>query len=155
MAVLRATLVVPEKPQNPLTDKPAAWAMLEAHVAGHPLVRGFADEEGRIGLIFPYPEPVDFADNPESPVSLAAGLPLTQQTWPVQLQAMYTPLSTVPPIPDICTTFMQSPAKLWLDSAQNQQLTEVTLKFGQELVVRSYDTPTGTPLSKLFITPAA
>ena len=37
---------------------PAAWAVLEAHVPGRPVVRGIADAQGRIALIFAYPEPV-------------------------------------------------------------------------------------------------
>ena len=156
MAVLRTTLAVPQAPlhpQDPLTTLPAAWAMLEVHSAGQPPVRGFADAQGRVALIFPYPEPLDFADDPEDPTSLAAGLPLTEQIWAVQLQAMYTPLLPVPPIPDLCAILMQSPAQLWQDSAQTQQLAEVQLRFGQELVVRSHDTATGQPLSNLFITP--
>jgi hypothetical protein len=157
MAVLRTTLAVsqaPLHPQDPPIAIPAAWVMLEVHVAGHPPVRGFADAEGRVALIFPYPEPLDFADDPESPVSLAAGPPLTGQTWIVQLRAMYTPLNPVPAVPDLCTILTQASARLWQDSAQTQQLTEVQLKFGQELVVRSYDTATGKPLANLFITPA-
>src|SRR5437667_2244451 len=65
MGILRASL------WDPLTGTPAAWAMLEAYVGGRSPVHahGFADEKGRIALIFPYPEPIDFADDPESPVS--------------------------------------------------------------------------------------
>jgi hypothetical protein len=149
MAVLRASL------WNPLTKSPAAWAMIEAYVAGRYSVRahGFADEQGRIALIFPYPEPIDFADDPESPVPLAVGPKLTEQVWSVQLYAAYTPLSAVPAIMDLHTILTQAPADLWQDAVQTQQLSEVQLKFGQELTVRSSDA--GKPLSNLFITPTA
>ncbi|MBO0790154.1 MAG: hypothetical protein J2P36_04305, partial [Ktedonobacteraceae bacterium] len=80
--------------------------------------------------------------------------PLTAQAWPVRLYATYTLLDAVPPIPDLCAALMQSPADLWLDSTRTQQLTEVTLKFGEELVVRSIDSASGTLLPDLFITPA-
>ena len=150
MAVLRADLWDQE------ADAPAAWAVLEAHIPGQPPVRGFADDAGRIVLIFPYPEPIDFVfGDLISPPPGTAGLPLTQHEWTIQLQATYTHLHPVPLIPELCTTLTQPVAHLWVDAANKHPLTEVTLRFGQELVVRSYDFGTGTQLPVLYITPTA
>ena len=134
------------------THVPAAWAVLEAQVAGQPLVRGFADLNGHVVLIFPWPEPVNTAlSSPGAPLG-ATAIPLTQQEWPVQLQAAYTRLSPIPVMPDLCTILSQQAATLWMDSTQSQLLTAATLTFGQELVVRSQDP--ALP-SILLITPAA
>ena len=92
---------------------------------------------------------------------------LSEQTWTVHLQAYYTrqPASEVasppqsPPqdtregafiiprmrlpyhgrglLPDLCATLQQAAAQLWSDAAGTLPLTGVTLRFGQELVVRS------------------
>lgn len=131
---------------------PAAWAVLEAQVAGQPPVSGFADLNGHVAIIFPLPEPVNTAlTSPGAPLA-AAAIPLIQQQWPVQLQAAYTRLSPIPAVPDLCYLFAQQAATLWMDSTQSQPLTTVTLTFGQELVVRSQD-PAYPSL--LLITPAA
>ena len=149
MAVLRADL------WDLAANVPASWALLTISIAGLPLVSGFADFYGRIALIFPYPPPVDFidADSPDSPIGME-GPPLTQQQWAVQLQAAYTPLNPVPLIPDLCTTLTQLSATLWVDAKRTQPLTQATLVFGQELIVRSQDTGGLTPPSVLLITPA-
>jgi hypothetical protein len=47
----------------------------------------------------------------------------------------------------------QKQADLWADSARLQPLTEATLRFGQELIVRT-DANTLAPLSQLLITAA-
>lgn len=144
MAVLRADLWDLE------ANIPAAWALLEASVAGQPPARGYADFNGQVTLIFPLPEPVNAAlSSPGTPVTAAT--PLTQQSWQVQLQAAYQRLSPIPAIPDLCAIFAQQAATLWTDSTQSQPVTSATLNFGQELVVRSQDP--AFP-SKLLITPA-
>jgi hypothetical protein len=131
---------------------PAAWAILEAQAAGQPPVRSFADLNGHIAIIFPLPEPVNTAlSSPGAPVA-ATAIPLTQQQWPLQLQAAYTRLSPIPVVPDLCEIFSQQAATLWMDSTQSHPLTTATLTFGQELVVRSQD-PAYPSL--LLITPAA
>ncbi len=146
IAVLRADLWDLE------ANTPAAWAMLEAHIAGQPPVRGFADLYGHVALIFPYPEPANAVlHSPIAPVGTTTTA-LTQQEWPVELQAFYTRLSLVPTIPDMCATLTQQAATLWVDSTLSKPLTGGTLKFGQELVLRSQDP---TRPSVLLITPAA
>jgi hypothetical protein len=147
LATLRASL------WDPIAAAPAAWALLEARFTGQPVVRGLADELGRVALVFPYPEPATFAE--QSPPSA----PFTKQEWPVQLFASYLSQRPVPTLPSLPDALAQPRAKLWADSALTTPFTQATLRSGQELVVRSFDTspeaPTGgTPLSVLLITPA-
>jgi hypothetical protein len=149
LATLRASL------WDTVADAPAAWAMLEARIAGQPTVRGLADELGRVALIFPYPGPATFAEQSPPPPSA----PFTKQEWPVQLFASYLPQRPVPTLPSLPDALAQPRAKLWADSALTTPLTQATLRSGQELVVRSFDTSPeaplgGTPLSVLLITPA-
>ena len=62
-------------------------------------------------------------------------------------------------MPDLKATLAQPRATLWADAARTTPLTKVTLRSGQQLVVRSNEAPTdaapgGRPLPVLFITPA-
>jgi hypothetical protein len=127
---------------------PASWAILEAHIVGHPPVRGMADFYGRVALFFPYPEPVNALLG--SPLQ-ARSTRLIDQSWQVQLQAAYSYLDPVPLLPDLCTTLNLPSATLWVDATSSHLLPEVTLKFGQELFVHSED---ATKPSKLLITPS-
>src|SRR5213076_2147806 len=95
-----------------------------------------ADEAGRIALIFPYPAPRSFAVNspPTSPANspTTTGKRLTDEEWPIRLQASYTPfrpassppdpLATKPQLPDLKFTLAQPPATLWADAARTQPL---------------------------------
>jgi hypothetical protein len=146
MAILRASL------WDALADAPASWAILEARGAGQTTVRGMADRDGRIALIFPYPEPTPIADGQPVP-------PYTKQDWEINLFAAYALSEPARSIPDLSATLAQPRATLWADQARTEPLTKVTLRAGQELLVRSYDTTNGpvnrTPLPVLLITPAA
>jgi hypothetical protein len=150
MAVLRASL------WDSVADAPAAWALLEARAGGQPTARGYADAAGRVALLFPYPEPPSFVQqNPPPPPT-----PFTRQEWPVSIYASYKPQSPAPRLPDLRATLAQPRATLWADAARTTPLTKVTLRSGQQLVVRSYEAstdaaPDGRPLPVLFITPAA
>jgi hypothetical protein len=182
MAVLRAELY--ESPAEEINDvrktRPAAWAMIEARSDGRLLARGIADEKGRIVLIFAYPAPLDssrsFSTSPAGPFT--AGLPFRQQEWTIQLEAFYEPsaLSSPPPslsplqplgssrqdepsIPILSDILKQSPVSLFLDEAQTEPLTEVTLSYGPKVFVPSLSSPVGSPpnprtLSVLFVSPA-
>src|SRR5579864_1984924 len=131
---------------------PAAWAFLEAQVAGQPPARGYADFNGHVTIIFPLPEPVNTAlSSPTAPPGTAT-TPLTRQVWQVQLQAAYQRLSPIPAVPDLCAIFAQPAATLWMDSTKHQPFTSAMLQFGQELVVQSQKDPAFP--SKLLITPA-
>ncbi|MDX6406394.1 MAG: hypothetical protein QOH70_3849 [Blastocatellia bacterium] len=182
MALLRAELY--ESPAEEINDvrktKPAAWAMIEARSGGRLLARGIADEKGRIVLIFAYPAPHDssssFSTSPAGPFT--AGLPFRQQEWAIQLEAFYEPSALSPPpaslsplqpfgsssgdepsIPILSDILKQSPVNLFLDEAQTEPLTEVTLSYGPKVFVPSLSSPVGSPpnprtLSVLFVSPA-
>ena len=171
MAVIRADL------WDASIDAPAAWAVLEAFTAGKFLGRGVADESGRIAVIFSYPTPLSFApvSPPGSPLGsppVATSPPLTEQVWPLELRAFYTPDRPVvsppdfieqvgPPLPDLRFTLTQPAATLWADAEQTEILSETNLRFGRELILKSRPSPSSppSPLSQtrdsvLFITPA-
>ena len=150
MAVLRAEL------WNPLAQggkgAPASYALLEARVVGQRTLRGVADAAGRISIVFPYPEPTGGSGNTPPPA-------YTSQEWDVNLRAFYAPQSTTPPLPNLNAVLQQPAANLWSDEARSMPLTKQTLRFGQELIVRSKKTTTGAPLDPvplpvLLITPA-
>ncbi|HEX8502107.1 MAG TPA: hypothetical protein VF659_16095 [Pyrinomonadaceae bacterium] len=149
LAVLRAAL------WDAAAGAPAAWALLEARVNGQPTARGYADAAGRVALVFPYPEPASFVQqNQPQPAT-----PFTRQEWPVSVFASYKPRSPAPPVPDLKATLAQPRATLWADAARTTPLTKVTLRSGQQLVVRSNEAatdsaPDGRPLPVLLITPA-
>lgn len=129
---------------------PAAWAYVEATLTGGATVRGVADADGRLALFFQYPEPVDFA--PGSAVdasSLPAGPPLLEQAWALQVRVHYARHTPVPELPDVCTTLSQPPVGVWADTSSPLELLEPTLRYGQELVLRTQDAPG----SRLWITP--
>lgn len=172
LAVIRATL------WDSVANLPAAWAVLEASIAGRRVARGFADSNGQVALFFPSPAPAGPAFDPSGPpLPGGTNTTLSEQTWVVQLRAYYSPgLSQSPPaqgtrqgypyygpvslqFPDLCATLRQASAILWSDATRTSPLTEVTLWFGQDLVVRSADgrgqaSPL-RPQSVLLISPAA
>jgi len=142
MAVVRADL------WNPHTDEPAAWALVEASVSGKVLGRCFADEKGRILLIFAYPEPKETSST--SPISSPVSghrKSLVDQSWPLDLQAFYTPIKPVPEIPDLAEVFRQAPAHLWSSLSPAIELGQQNLEFGKELILKSVSE------SLLWITP--
>ncbi|MFY2562735.1 hypothetical protein ACN469_34400 [Corallococcus terminator] len=144
MAVVRAEL------WDTKAKAPAAWALVEVTSAGGVTARGMTDERGRLALFFPYPAPVDFA--PGSPVdasSLPPGPPLLEQTWPLQLRVHHDYRAPGTALPDVCVTLSQPPAGVWADTGSPQALLEPTLRYGQELVLRTQD----APASRLWITP--
>jgi hypothetical protein len=158
MAVIRADL------WNSQANRPAAWAVLEARLGGVLQARGISDERGSIALIFPYPKPTDapLSSPVESP-PVNKNVPLLEQTWELTLDAGYAPASpatTTPSLPDLRATLDQlnaPPAKLWIDFAAQEELASVTLRYGQELILKSQDSDTVSPpapQSVLFITPA-
>ncbi len=154
MAVIRADLWDPNLADG--KGGPAAWAVLEAVVAGPaPLrVRGLADARGRVALIFPYPEPTGAPLSPIAGSPLGAtGPALLDQAWEVELQAAYQPSDPPPDIPDLCDALTQPAADLWDDLGQHP-LTQQTLNYGQELVVRSKDDTDRTRPAVLVVTAA-
>jgi len=155
MAVIRADLWDPGAGPDQ-QGGPAAWAVLEAHVPGRPAVRGLADAQGRVAVIFAYPELVTSGLNspPDSPPLSppAGGMSLREQAWPITLQAAYERRNPVPQILPLSEILAQSPAQLW-DVFSQTEMTQVALRFGQELVLKSSNVQ-GKPQSALWITPA-
>ena len=164
-AVIRAELREWLPQGNHEGGQPAAYAVLEARSAGRLLARGFADEQGRVGLIFPYPEPVThtLGSPPASSPPPASAPQLRDQEWTIELSASYdrlrpAPILDRPGLADLNDILTQRPASLWADGERTRPLTEANLQFGRELVLRSRDFTAGavegTPRSVLFITPA-
>lgn len=154
-AVLRAEL----RKWPPPAEKPkkaAAWAVLEARFGGSLLARGVADEEGRVTLIFAWPElPHALSGGSGSPPH---GSALRQQAWTIQLRAFYQSLTAQSPLPDVVPALLdlgdvlaQSPeAILWTSTAADTPLTDAQLHFGEELIVSSFDQENGQKIPLLI-----
>ena len=147
MAVVRAEL------WDVVGSKPAAWALLEVRIAGQESAYGLADEKGRVAVIFPYPEPLPGVLG--SPLgSPPAGEPrsLFTQQWPLQLHAFYSPEAVTPILPQLERVYQQVPATLLSSASSLLPLTTVSLRFGQDLIVKSKEQstllllPAGSPL---------
>lgn len=142
------------------SDVPAAWAVLEGYVDDELVVRGMADEAGKIALLFPYPPPRTFAVNspPVTSPPAASGPPMALQEWPIRLRALYAPDQASPAkaTQDLRFTLSQAEATIWADAEAIQPLTEVSLLYGRETILRSTSTtsPPSSRSSVLFITPA-
>ncbi|HKO99555.1 MAG TPA: hypothetical protein VJU86_21315 [Pyrinomonadaceae bacterium] len=175
MAVIRAHL------WNRESDTGAGWAILEVYDRDRLIGRGLGDEQGQVAVIFPYPQPLAFA--PSSPLgspvvspltsppesqAIATGPPLTNQVWPLQIRVLYSPAladsspphSTVPSntFPDLRRSLSQPEALIWSDPSLSEALTDVSLQYGRELILKS-NSATSSPLtsprnSVLFISPA-
>jgi len=118
-------------------EKPASWAVVEAYLEDKFLMRSFADREGRLALLFPYPEPFHSVFPPPGSPLLGRRPPLVDQTWPIYLQAFYTPWQPVPGIPDLCQIFEQSSATLISSLSPQIPMNEILLSYGQKLVLRT------------------
>ena len=162
MAVLRADLWDPTAGPHP-KGGPAAWAVIAARMPGQPIVRGIADDKGRIALIFPYPDPGSdaFGSPLDSPLLSppVGGSSLRHQQWTIELEAAYKRLHPVPPLrhvpalPDLGDVLTQPAAILWA-AFDHTELAAKTLTFGKELVVKSDTFIEGSPKSVLYISPA-
>jgi hypothetical protein len=148
MAAVRATL------WGPLSGAAAAWAVLEVTPPGQAPARGIADAQGRVVVLFPYPEPAPPPAGPGSP-PYGSGVPLARQQWALALAASYTPGLPPGTAPDLCRTLRQPPGLLWADAALGEPLAEATLSFGQELVLRTAGGAGGAPLPLLYVTATA
>ena len=147
-AMIRAQLY------DPIHGVPAAWAVVDAHIDGGPMVRGIADERGQVLVPFPFPEPQGFGlGSPLRP----GGIALAGQTWQLHLAFAYTP-GAYGGIPDLTQVLKQALATAWDDEILSTPLTSATLAFGPELVLRSRAAAASPPaspwLSTLLITPA-
>src|SRR5262249_16299064 len=125
-------------------DSAAAWALLEVQAPGMPPTRGLADRRGEVAIVFPYPEPSGLDGSPPS----LERRPLSEQNWTLDIRAFASPQpETVPVRPDLCTVLTQPEATV-LATLPATPLTDATLAYGRELVLRT------APLSVLILTPA-
>jgi hypothetical protein len=113
--------------RDAVLDEPAAGAVLEVAPPDMPAARGAADARGAVLVIFPYPEPLG---EPGSPPSTSTLRPLGTETWPVRVRALY-----------------RGPARLLASTSPPTELTEATLAYGRELILRTDD------LSELLLEP--
>ena len=132
MAVLRADL------KDWVTNKPAAWAVLEARLEGQPPMQGISGKDGCVALVFPYPEPVSgpLGSPPGFPPS-GERKPLLEQKWAVMLQAWYSASPSTPDYMDLSTVFTQQPATLLATVSPETTLNSATLEFGKDLIVKT------------------
>jgi hypothetical protein len=121
MAVLRAQLWDAEM------GRAAAWTLVEVSPPAHGPVMGVADEQGQLTLIFPYPPP-----QPSSLASPISG-PLWLESWTIPLRAYYGALAA----PELCAILQQPPAHLWDSLSPALEMSEATLRYGEELILSS------------------
>jgi hypothetical protein len=128
IAVVRAEL------WNPIAKSAAAWAVLDVKLGTETLGRGIADRQGRVAVLFAYPEPP--AAVVESPLSGASFEP----QWTLEVGAFCAPETPIPERPDLKKTLDQvnrPPAQLWKDALRTDPLTQVTVRYGHESVLRT------------------
>jgi hypothetical protein len=124
--VLRAELREAE------SGAPAAWALLKAFIDGVEVATGLADAQGRVALIFPYPEP-------KRPPLTSPPPAIGEPVWNVDLQAYYLPQNPVPSQPELNTVFAQlaHPRRLLDTLSPPVELPAQTLGYHREVIVRS------------------
>ena len=136
MAIVRAqlaTLAWTSPPGDHQQRLPAAWAYVTVMIAGQAAGSSYADEQGRVAVMFPWPKPLD--NSLSSPPPGSSGNALINQTWRVRLRAFYDGLPA-DTIPDLSRVLAQREVVLQ-EGLVNVPLGERELQFGRELVVRS------------------
>lgn len=130
-------------------DRAAAWALLTARIDGDVRGLGLADREGRIAVMFPYPEPprITLSSPPEA---------RNDFRWQVELEANYdvgSPQAAALEIPDLGHVLSQldMPREL-LGSTLSPALPlpALPLEYRVRLTARTEATPLG-PSSFLFV----
>ncbi|APR76903.1 Hypothetical protein A7982_02250 [Minicystis rosea] len=129
---------------------PASWAMMTATVGGSTTVRALADARGSVALVLPYPAPVG-----AGPDGLHS-VPLTAQTWSVDLTVHYAPAAGERParaaLPDVLKQAAGSLWEKWDDADATKRVKlatgSLTLAYGEDLVVRT----AGARPSVLYVT---
>jgi hypothetical protein len=130
-------------------DRAAAWALVSASVDGDVRGLGLADSEGRVAVMFPYPEP---------PRVTLSSPPAARNDfrWQVELKAYYgigSPPVAAPAIPDLGSVLSQldAPSELFGSTLSPPlPLPALPLEYRVPLSARTGATPTG-PSSFLFV----
>lgn len=133
VAVVRAEL------RDLATDKPAAWALVEAsYSSGGSLLtaRGLADDAGRVLLMFAYPEGLrrPFGASPSGNTRS-----LSDQEWSIKLAFFHESSVPVEKAADYGRRLSQPAAEAAAGPSLNFVLTETTLRFGQECNLKILD----------------
>ncbi|MFD8778392.1 hypothetical protein [Streptomyces sp. NPDC059916] len=138
-AVIRADLRLVRPGTGTPTGEPAAWSVVVAGPVGSPPGVGVADEQGRVAVIMPWPEPTV-----PSAVGGATSRPLSGESWDIEVRVFFADLNPYPEFagdaapgarpskpPDLCDLLTQSPVTPLLppDGA--------VLRFGKQLVLAS------------------
>jgi hypothetical protein len=120
---------------DPARNGPAVHALVELRAEGGVLARGLSDEQGRVTIFLPYPEPVDVpgATSSAFPHSPA----LLDQSWTIEIAVFYTPILPVPRLPDLRRVLAQSRATAWADVGRTVPLESARLQFAHELTVQT------------------
>lgn len=137
-AVPAGTAAVRAELRDTRTGEPAAWSLLEVTAPSLPPALGLADRRGSVVVMLPYPEPATpgAASPPSHPRRS-----LSDETWTVEIRAFSSTFAP-DPVPDLCTILRQPPAALVSSDSPAAPLTQATLEFGRELVVRTSAQPT-------------
>jgi hypothetical protein len=149
MAVVRAQIVT--LPAN----EPAAFALVEivARSANGPLIsaQGLADTQGRVAVVFPYPElppPASFG----SP-SAGEGQSLSSREWTVGVRVFWGPVPNNGGLPNLADVLQAQPERVLLGgNSPAEPFVSQILRFGRELILRS---SRDDSLSVLFVNSAA
>ena len=143
VATVRGELV------DDVSGSPAAWALIEATVAGEEPAYSIADASGRFNVQFPLPTlPGDLGALDASPPS-PIGPPVQDRAWDLTVTVHYQPgrLAPLPgtDLPDVREIFRQQPAELRLDLESPPALASEawvgTIRFDGEVVLRDGEDP--------------
>ena len=134
------------------SERPAAWCLLTVSIDATVCGIGLADDQGRVAVLFPYPE------RPRP--TLASPSPaINDFRWSIELAAYYVPRPPEAPAPavaDLAQVLAQlaSPRPLFHSTASPPQtLPAQPLEYRVPLTVRTDVTPSG-PSSYLYLNAA-
>jgi hypothetical protein len=142
LAVVRAHLRMLD------TTQPAAWSLLGVRIDGQPRGLGLADADGRVAVLFPFPEPprVSLSSPPEA---------RNDFTWLLELTAFVAPLTSpplpVPALPDLAHVLALLDTSGAVIESIDSPSTPLRLTYRDELTVRTAGL-TGADASFLFVT---
>jgi len=142
MAVVRAQL------REQGTGRPAAWTLLGVSVDGVTRGLGLSDAQGRVAVVFPYPEP---------PRMLLSSPPEARNdfTWTVELTAFGAPASPPGPVPeraDLAELLAGLATPRTVIESLASPAAPLRLAYRQELTVRTAGAA-GDDASYLLIAP--
>jgi hypothetical protein len=127
LAVVRAEL------RELASGLPAAWALMEASYSSAGAIRtarGLADDQGRVLLMFPYPEGQRRAFALSPP---AGSRGLSQQEWIIDFTVFHEPVEDPEKAAEYGRRLSQPAVLAWGGSSPLAPLGQESLRFGREL----------------------